>query len=210
MPLKNRRSPRSPAYDYATPGAYFVTICTHEREPLFGDIVDGEMRPNTLGTIVVEEWQATGRLRSDVRLDAFVVMPNHVHAIIWIGDESPNCPPCRDAMHRVHGSRADGPPIGAGNARGAVGAAIAGSLSAVVGTFKASVTRRIRGLEDDPDLRVWQGRYHDRVVRTDEELERIRTYIADNPARWADDDENPSKTRLASATALQRTAPRRQ
>ena len=161
MNPRQRRSPREPTYDYATPGAYFVTICTHEREPLFGEIVDGEMRPNDLGAIVADEWAATGHLRPNVRLDAFVVMPNHVHAVVWI--EPAREPP---------------PTGGAGTQRAASlqpaeGRVAPGSLGAIVRAFKGAVTRRARETLDAPDLRVWQGRYHDRIVRDDDELERI-------------------------------------
>mgnify|MGYP001772626486 CR=1 FL=1 len=92
------RSIRFRGYDYTQPGAYFITICTYEQEPLFGEVVDGEMRVNEWGQIVQEEWFRTARLRPYVILydDEFVVMPNHVHGIIWIvGDDAvlrPNAP----------------------------------------------------------------------------------------------------------------------
>jgi REP element-mobilizing transposase RayT len=79
-----RRSIRLPEYDYAQAGAYFVTLCTHNREPLFGDIVDGEMALNEFGEIVHRCWTALPGHFSHVCLDAFVVMPNHLHGVIII------------------------------------------------------------------------------------------------------------------------------
>jgi hypothetical protein len=81
-----RRSIRLPGWDYRSRGAYFVTIATQGRECLFGEVVDGEMVLSDFGNVVVEEWERTAQLRPYVRLDAFVVMPNHVHGIIWILD----------------------------------------------------------------------------------------------------------------------------
>jgi len=81
-----RRSIRLRGYDYTQPGAYFVTICTHNREPLFGKVVAGEMVLNAWGRIVREEWFRSAEIRAEIELfpDEFVVMPNHIHGIIWI------------------------------------------------------------------------------------------------------------------------------
>ena len=80
----HRRSIRLPGFDYARPGGYFVTICTHERGCLFGDVVDGQMVLNEYGRVAESSWQSIPRHFSHVRLDAFVVMPNHVHGVIVI------------------------------------------------------------------------------------------------------------------------------
>ncbi|HOK89274.1 MAG TPA: transposase, partial [Candidatus Hydrogenedentes bacterium] len=80
--LHHRRSIRLQGYDYTQPGAYFITICTANRKCLFGEVVDCQMRLNETGRIVRDEWLQTAALRPGVVLDAFVVMPNHVHGII--------------------------------------------------------------------------------------------------------------------------------
>jgi putative transposase len=82
----HRRSIRLPGYDYTQPGAYFVTFVAHDRECLFGNVVDGVMQLNAFGEIVRDEWFRTAVVRPYVMLDPdeFVVMPNHVHGIIWI------------------------------------------------------------------------------------------------------------------------------
>jgi len=83
----HRRSIRLPGYDYAQPGAYFVTIVSHGRELLFGAIVDGEMQPNACGEAVQRVWFELPEHYPQFRRDAFVVMPNHVHGIVVIEDE---------------------------------------------------------------------------------------------------------------------------
>lgn len=82
----HRRSIRLPGYDYAQAGAYFVTICTNQRECLFGEVVDGEMRLNEYGRVVEDEWFASACIRCEIELDAFIVMPNHIHGIVWIAE----------------------------------------------------------------------------------------------------------------------------
>src|SRR3712207_6693183 len=79
-----RRSVRLQHYDYAQPGAYFVTICTHNREALFGQITDGMMVLNEAGRLVEDEWLNTAAIRPGVELDAFIVMPDHLHGIVVI------------------------------------------------------------------------------------------------------------------------------
>jgi putative transposase len=84
MPGAGRRSPRLSEYDYTTTGAYFVSACTRDRACIFGAVVDGEMRPTGVGLIVEECWSAIPEHFTGVRLDAFVLMPNHVHGILWL------------------------------------------------------------------------------------------------------------------------------
>lgn len=181
----NRRSIRLKGYDYTQPGAYFVTICTYKRVWLFGDVVDGRMRLNPFGRIVADEWRRTERLRDNVALDAFVVMPNHVHGIIVIaadpdGDGSNHC---RDTARRV--------PTGT-NRR--FGQPRPGSLPTIVGAFKSACTRRINRLRVAAGAPVWQRNYYEHVVRNRRALERIRRYIRQNPARWHRDRNHPAQT----------------
>jgi REP element-mobilizing transposase RayT len=175
----HRRSIRWKGYDYAQPGAYFVTLCTHERACLFGEVVGGEVVLNHFGQIVWDEWFRTADLRPHVKLFAeeFVVMPNHLHGIVWIVDDV-------GATQRVaptDGHRGDGHPRGP----------TPGSLGAVIGQFKSAVTRRINVLRDAPNAPVWQRNYYEHVIRTDRALNAIRRYIAENPLRWHLDRYNP-------------------
>jgi len=171
----HRRSLRLPGYDYTQAGAYFVTICAHQKACLFGDVTNGEMCVNPLGRIVQEEWEGTGRARQNVTPDAFIVMPNHVHAIIWLtGHED---------MAGRRGMARHAPTFGR---------PIAGSLATTVGAFKSAASRRINRQRGTPGAPLWQRNYYERVVRDDQELHAIREYIATNPTQWAHDPENPS------------------
>jgi REP element-mobilizing transposase RayT len=82
----HRRSIRLRGYDYAQGGGYFATIVTRDRACLFGEIVDGEMRPNQFGRIVVDEWERSSKIRRELETDAFVLMPNHIHGIVIINN----------------------------------------------------------------------------------------------------------------------------
>ena len=169
----SRRSIRLPGYDYRMPAGYFVTVCTVEREPLFGTVVAGTMQVNRFGEIVREDWFRTAQLRRNVLLleEEFVVMPNHVHGILWLTEDPPD----------------DGPPAAARPRLGA------GSLGAIVGAFKAAAARRINRERGTPGAPVWQRNFWERIVRSDRELERIRRYIFENPLRWQDDSLHPDR-----------------
>ncbi len=170
----SRRSIRLPGYDYRMPAGYFVTVCTVDREPLFGTVVDGTMQVNRFGAIVREEWFRTALVRRNVLLleEEFVVMPNHVHGILWLTEDPPD----------------DGPPAGVGPRLAA------GSLGAIVGAFKAAAARRINRERGTPGAPVWQRNFWERIVRSDRELERIRRYLFENPLRWQDDSFHPERS----------------
>ena len=131
------------------------------------------MAPNAIGKIVMDEWLRTADLRSNVGLDAFVVMPNHLHGIIVIFDEDDKMSQSKAMAYKFEGKP---------------GRLTAGSLGAIIGRFKASVTRRVRELPKHCDLLVWQRNYHDHIIRNERSLNAIREYITFNPSRWAEDD----------------------
>ncbi len=159
-------------YDYSRAGAYFVTVCTRERECLFGEIVAGEMQMNGIGQIVQDAWNGLPHHYPHIELDAFIVMPNHVHGIVVITD---------------HG--------GAGLPRPYKKRKI--TLGQIVAYFKYKATKQINEWRDTPALPVWQRNYYEHVIRGKDELNRTREYIAHNPARWADDEDNPIRLRSA-------------
>ena len=183
--LHHRRSIRLPHWDYAESGAYFVTLCTFERARLFGAVRDDQMGLNRIGEIVAEEWLRSAEIRSEVELDDFVVMPNHLHAIVFI----------------VRNGSDDGPAGG----RPFSGTANR-SLSALIQGFKASATKRINQLRRDGGSPVWQRNYYERVLRNDRELGRAREYVLDNPRKWAEDKNNPD---AACAVAIALPTPTR-
>ena len=166
----HRRSIRLRGYDYRQTGAYFVTICAQSRECLFGDVIDRQVRENEIGAAARDEWLRSADIRREIGLDAFVVMPNHLHGIVVIRHVG------------AHG-RAPLPPTTNRPPR---------SLGSFVAGFKSAATRRINTIRGTPGLPVWQRNYYERIVRDDRELDAIRRYIEENPARWAEDPENPS------------------
>lgn len=182
MPVPSRRSTRLPDFDYTTAGAYFVTICAHERACLFGDIIDGEMRLNEWGEIVQQTWDAVPGHFSNVALDQFIIMPNHVHGIILLNDDdrvgATHASPV--IVAHDHGRATHASPLPPGPKPQSIGA--------IVGSFKSAATKRINLLRNSPAQPVWQRNFYEHVIRNDRDLAAIRDYIAGNPWNWADDD----------------------
>ena len=178
-----RRSTRLRGYDYSTAGAYFITACTQDRLLLFGQVVRGEMAANRLGAVVEDCWTELPD-HYDVALDAFMVMPNHVHGVIVIEDE----PTAADA-----GAAADAD-VGAGFKPAFPTAANAKrhGVPEIIRAFKTFSARRINDVRGTPGAPVWQRGFYDRVLRSEAELNRVRTYIEDNPRKWSEDPDNPA------------------
>lgn len=171
----HRRSLRLQGYDYTQPGAYFVTICTQSRACLFGVVSDGDMQLTETGHIAQAAWDTLPARFPSIRLDAFIVMPNHVHGIIMVG------------------AQFIAPSDGFGTAMNDQGAINhAPTLGEMVRAYKAASTRFIRQT-GAPDF-AWQRNYYEHVARDEDSLNRIRQYIVDNPARWQFDRDNPGAT----------------
>jgi len=170
----HRRSIRLKGYDYAQPGAYFVTICVQNRECALGEVVDGEVRLNEWGQAVEAEWQALPGRFPYVELDAFVVMPNHVHGI----------------MMMVDGDR--GGAVAAPTNEGGETLPLREPLGKMVAYFKYQTTKRLNAHRATPGAKFWQRNYYEHVIRNDVDLKRIREYIHHNPARWAEDQLHPA------------------
>ncbi|MDD2366040.1 MAG: transposase [Desulfuromonadaceae bacterium] len=170
--IHHRRSVRLPEYDYAAAGAYFVTVCVHERECQFGEIVDGVMMLNHAGHIVEAEWIKSGELRSEIVIGEYVVMPNHFHGIVNLN---------------VTGTASRAPTIER------FGKPVIGSLPTIVRSFKSAVTKRINIHRATPGCPVWQRNYYEHVIRDDADYKRIAEYITDNPLRWVEDRLHPDK-----------------
>jgi len=190
--IHHRRSVRLREYDYRSGGAYFVTICAHQWECLFGEVVDGEIRLSSRGEIVLEEWLNTGVMRPNVELDAYVIMPNHFHAVIFIHNEAG-----KHGLDLENGTvSAVGThcmlPTHIGRAHsGAPLRRQSGSIGSIVAGFKSVVTKRINTLRDNPGCPVWQRNYYEHVIRNEKELANIQQYIGENPRKWDMDENNP-------------------
>jgi len=167
----HRRSIRLKGYNYSQPGAYFVTICTYQRRCLFGDIVGEDMELNEFGEIARQCWSAIPEHFPRARMDQFVIMPNHMHGIIWIVDN-------------IVGAKNFSPlqqPRGTSK-----------TIGSIIRGFKIGVTTWARQHTDVHT--VWQRNYYEHIIRDEESLNRIREYIVTNPVRWHLDRENPNRT----------------
>lgn len=168
--IHHRRSIRLPGYDYSQPGAYFITICTHQREHLFGKIVNGVMKLNKFGLITREEWQKTALIRIEIELGEFVIMPNHVHGIIMI--------------HETVGAYGH-TPLPSFNP--ATFDSPSRTIGAMVRGYKSAVTTRINQKRGTPRMPVWQRNYWEHIIRDEQDLSNAHAYILNNPAQWETD-----------------------
>jgi len=188
-----RRAMRLAEYDYRRAGAYFLTICAHDRQCMFGHITGGVMQLNPFGAVVREVWNELTRHYAYIELDAFVVMPNHVHGIIIfvddVDDVGAGLKPAHDraGLRPAHTERTLNPTK--------PGRIKRHGLPEIVRAFKSFSARRINEIRLSPAVPVWQRNYYEHVIRDVDSLNRIREYIVNNPARWADDKENPDGAR---------------
>ncbi|MEX1275890.1 MAG: transposase [Bacteroidota bacterium] len=182
-------SARLKGYDYSSPGAYFVTINTKGMMWWFGEVADGEMKLSEIGKIIADEWAKTPTIRPTVTLDEWQVMPNHLHGIIVIHESetaarSGQIPfggwekPVNINMVETHSSASL--PEKTHNQFGPQ----RNNLGSIIRGFKSACTTRIHNAGFSEF--AWQGRFWDRIIRDQGELERIRKYIIANPKKWGD------------------------
>ena len=178
--IRHRRPMRLKSFDYAQSGAYFVTVVTRDRLCLFGDVIEEKMCVNEVGAMVQKVWEELPDRFPTIGLDAFVVMPNHVHGIIVI--------------HQPVGV----PLVGTqGDDEDRATTRIAPTLGEIVGAYKSITTVRYAegvkaGLWNPFRKRLWQRNYYEHVIRNESELNRAREYIVGNPVLWERDRENPA------------------
>lgn len=163
---QRRRSIRLAGRDYRRPAAYFMTACVQGWQRLLGEVIDGSTRPSAAGAMVAEVWQALPAYGEGIAVDAFVVMPHHVHGIVILSGTAAT--PHRASL----------------------------SLSDIMQRFKSLTTARYRqGVHTDGwepfHGRLWLRNYFERVIRTDEEIAQVRRYIRDNPLHWKGDEPLP-------------------
>lgn len=178
----HRRSIRLRGYDYTQTGAYFVTICTYQRECLLGEVVDGSMTPSQQGRIVELCWQRISQHFPTVEVDSFTLMPNHVHGVLWFSGRGKAC-------RRVGAQHAA--PLPPNQKALAIEPS---SLATIVRSFKSAATKHVNEIRGTPGFPLWQRNYYEHIIRNEEELTRIRNYIVNNPLQWELDRENPAVT----------------
>lgn len=186
----HRRSIRLPNYDYAQPGAYFVTIVAWHRQCLFGEVVNEEMILNEAGKIVQWEWLELAKRSRYIELGAYIVMPNHFHGNLifheHVGATRPeltNAPSGKVSLPPMTMKGIDGSPL----PRGPKPA----SLGAIVAQFKSRVTKRLWKMSSLKGISIWQRNYYEHVIRNEKDLQNKTDYIEANSMLWNEDDENP-------------------
>ncbi|MHB8881903.1 MAG: transposase [Thermodesulfovibrionales bacterium] len=176
----HRQSIRLKGYDYSQAGAYFVTICTQNRECLFGDSVSGAMRLNDAGQMVRAVWNKIPDHFPNADIDESVVMPNHFHGIIIINTVGAQfIAPCDRHLTNQN------------NKEGAINHAPT-PVGEIVRALKARCTHAINQIQNTPGHPVWQRNYYEQIIRSEEGMNRIRQYISENPMGWSEDENNPA------------------
>jgi REP element-mobilizing transposase RayT len=176
--IHHRKSIRLKNYDYSLAGLYFITICTHDRLPIFGNVVDGSMNLSDAGRMVASQWQELINRFPTIVLHENTVMPNHIHGIIEIVGAIPcGCPNGIDADE-----------VGTGWA----GTRPAPTIGDMVGAFKSLSTHGyIKNIKQNNWLplpgKLWQRNYYEHIIRSEAAYLKIAEYIETNPQRWQED-----------------------
>ncbi|UGU16705.1 hypothetical protein LS482_02265 [Sinomicrobium kalidii] len=194
-------SNRMPRWDYSGKGTYFITLVVQGRRCIFGHIENGEVVKNRWGEIAYREWYKSFKIRKELTLDSFVLMPNHIHAVVTIDPI---------LVVETHGRASQTRKRGRASQSGNNNLTSKGnnsfyrrprSLSTFIAGYKSSVTIQLNNWIDRnispalfPELekfskshRLWQPNYHDRVIRDPYEYSRILKYIENNPKKWEED-----------------------
>lgn len=177
----NRKSIRLPNYDYTQQDAYFITIVTHNRECLFGDVVRSQIQLSPIGNIVKGVWQFIPLHLSQASVNHFVIMPNHIHGIIII-DQSVG------ALREVLSLRRQAVPQSRPHQNfESFGKPVSGSIPTIIRSFKSEATRRVNIFRQTPGAKLWQRNYYEHVIRNEQDYQIIVDYILANPLNWRDD-----------------------
>jgi REP element-mobilizing transposase RayT len=187
----HRRSIRMKGYDYSQPGAYFVTLCTWQRECLFGEVVNGELHLNEMGRIVLRAWRDLPNHYPHLELGEFCILPNHVHAIMILTDhDSRRGGSVPDQANHDDRSRPD-QVTESQNLKTRPYTPVRHGLPEIIRAFKSFSARSINFLRHTSGTPVWQRNYYEHIIRDEIEWRKINDYIATNPADWDHDQENP-------------------
>ena len=181
--IHHRKSIRLKGYDYSQAGLYFITICCQNRECLFGEIVRGEMALNDAGMMIENEWLKLPQRFKNIKLNEYVVMPNHFHAILEIVGTTVGATlvVAQNNAEQSRGQPQQGQPQGI--------APTGKTLGDMVGAFESITTNEyICGVKNNYwqrfDGKLWQRNYWEHIIRNENEYQRIALYILDNPKKW--------------------------
>jgi REP element-mobilizing transposase RayT len=175
-----RKSIRWKTYNYANNGAYFITVCTHNKKHLFGEIGDGKMILNGAGEIIDQWWKKLPEKFPGISIDEYVIMPNHFHGIIIIDSH-----PTLIASVGAGLSRPSLTGIVGSNENGRENRAP--TLGKMIAFFKYQTTKEYN-VRNTNIQKLWQRNYWDRMIRDEREMRSIREYISGNPKEWEKDE----------------------
>ena len=168
-----RRSIRLATFDYSQPGSYFITICAFCKKCLFGTVENGGVRLSGIGEVARRCWMDIPNHFPNIKIDAFVVMPNHMHGIVIIQERARRAVPLPVTLEAFQKP-------------------VAGSIPTIVRSYKAGVSKLVRDATGNREFRVWQSNYFERVLRDGEEFNNAFRYVRENPSMWHLDKENPT------------------
>jgi putative transposase len=169
----HRHSIRLQDHDYTSPGAYFITLVAHQRELLFGELMEEAVNKSEIGKIVIHEWERLPKRFPNIKMDEFILMPNHFHGIIFINSmkDEPDQFSDKDQIERY-------------------GNPIHSSIGTIIRSYKGSATNQVHLWVKDSPVKIWQRNYYERIIRNEKELDIIRNYIVNNPENWEKDQDN--------------------
>lgn len=163
--MHNRKSIRLKGFDYSSSGYYFVTICTTKKIHWFGKIIDNKFEINQNGLIIKNELFQTEKIRKNVKIDKYQIMPNHIHAIIIINNTGADAVRPYTSINKTN-------------------------LGKIISGFKSSTHRLLNKANKSENFPFWQRNYFERIIRDKKEYWAIKTYIKNNPQNWPNDTEN--------------------
>ncbi len=180
------KSARANWWNYGWAGAYFITICTHNREHYFGEINNGKMLLSNVGVLADVFWHEIAHRDKNVELGAFVVMPNHIHGILILTEnamDNDNNVIDDKNVETLHATFPQQPPQIKNEIMSATSPK-SGTISTIIRSYKSAVTKHANRLGFENG---WQSLFHDRIIRDDDEYQKINNYIENNPLNWEND-----------------------
>ncbi len=190
---------RLKAWYYTKHGKYFVTICIHRREEFFGEIIDKKMFLSDIGKIADIKLKETEKIRKNMKLDEYVIMPNHIHVIIVIINVETRRASSLQQNEQNHPNNQNKSKI---QQQMSKISPKPGSLSVIIGSFKSAVTKTANavgclsnGINNKYPCKnfVWQSRFNDHIIRNNKSFSNICKYIRQNPENWDNDINNIKK-----------------
>lgn len=187
-------SARLKGYDYSSEGSYFITICAHKMQHFFGHVADEKMNLNEIGKLAEKFWKEIPEHFPHAILNEFIIMPNHIHGIITLNPKKMNVqtshcdvsiPNTPNDTYRTNAKETAQCDVSTKQQKMAAIRPKSGSLSVIIGSYKSVVSKHAHKISKNFD---WQERFHDRIIRDENEFARIANYIRNNPKNWEDDE----------------------